>query len=177
MGTDKVFWIGDDGDNKSVLINRKVYARGEEIPAEDVPDDLLKEWQGQGLVSVGKNIAPIVVKDTESSKKYEAEIRSLKSDLDRLPGLEREIADLKKALKSSKSGKKADAVKALEADVEAKDKEINDLGAKVTELDLDVQEKVALIDKLNADIEALTNPDGKPESKDDLGGDDSGGPG
>lgn len=158
--SDKVYWIGDDGDNKSVSIARKVYSRGDEIPAADVATDMLKKWEDQDLISVGEKRAPIVITNKDAVKNLEAEIRSLKADLDSLPALKRKNEELEAALEKAKSGKKADAVKNLEAAIAAKDEEISDLSAKITALDLDVQEKAALIDKLNSEIEQMTKPGG-----------------
>lgn len=157
---DKVFWIGDDGDNKSVSINREIYVRGDDIPAEDVAPKLLDEWLEKGLISTGDNILPVVIKDTEAVKNLEIEIASLKRDLDRLPGLQREISELKKAADKAKSGTKVKRVKELEAQV----KGLEDVNAGI---ETDVREKAALIEQqttriteLEAEVETLTAPGG-----------------
>ena len=181
MGSDKVYWIGDDGDNKSALIARKVYVKGDEIPADDVPQERLDEWLEKGLIAVGDNAAPVIVKDTEGLKVLEAEVRDLKAKLDARAGLEREVTELKKLLVQAKSGKKADKakekdayIKELEGNAVKQTERINEKiksihseaeaeslekTKKIDALELDNQEKAALIDKLNVDLEAATAPD------------------
>jgi prefoldin subunit 5 len=187
---EKTFWIGDDGDNKSVKIGKGLFGRGDEIPAGDVAPELLKEWGDKGLISVGAKAAPVVIQDTETIKALEAEIRVLKTDIDRLPGLQREVTELRAALEKAKTGKKAARVKELEANAIAQNERISTLEkigqerletieklektakeneSAIDNLELDIQEKAALIDKLNNDIEALTKPDTIIDSDDDLG--------
>lgn len=125
-------WIGDDGDNKSVSIERKVYPKDAIIPADLVGPDVLAAWEDKGLVSVdGKHI----VKVTVDNAALDAKITELEAD----------NAKLKTALDKAKSGKKADELKKL---TEA-----------IIELEQDVAEKDALIKKLEADIEEATAPD------------------
>ena len=178
--TDKVFWIGDDRDNKSVCINREVYVKGGEIPADDVAPELIAEWLEAGLIAVGAKAAPVVIVDTEVVKNLKTEIASLGRDVERIPGLERKIADLEKSAEKRKDGTKAKKLKELEGAVKVKDthikeleenaikqsnriKELEDIGQerikKITALDLDNQEKAALIDKLNIDLDEATKPD------------------
>ncbi len=88
---DKVYWIGDNRDNKAVCINREVYVKGDEIPTECVAKELLDEWQKQGLIAVGDKAAPVIIIDTDAVKNLKVEIASLKRELDRIPGLEREV--------------------------------------------------------------------------------------
>lgn len=187
---DKTFWIGDDGDNKSVKIGKKIYGRGDSFPAVLVAPELLKEWADKGLISVGAKSAPVVIQDTETVKARDAEIRVLKADLDRLPGLQREVTELRDALEKAKSGKKAARVKELEENAIAQNERISTLEkigqersetiedlrttasqneSAIDNLELDNQEKAALIDKLNNDIEALTKPDDEVETDDDSG--------
>jgi prefoldin subunit 5 len=177
---EKTFWIGDDGDNKSVKIGKGLFGRGDEIPAGDVAPELLKEWGDKGLISVGAKAAPVVIQDTETIKALEAEIRVLKTDIDRLPGLQREVTELKAALEKAKTGKKAERVKTLEAKIVDLEKDaleydvaIEDLKKAALEnesaidnLELDIQEKAALIEKqghriteLESDLEDATKPD------------------
>jgi hypothetical protein len=155
---DKVFWIGDEGDNKSVLISRKVYERGQEIPAGNVPVALLEAWEAAGLISVGENRAPVVIKDTGTTKALEAEIRSLKTDLDSLPGLQKQNEELKAALEKAKSGKKADKVKELEGNLETAMKRADDLES-------DNKEKAARIAELEVQVEELTAPEGGSDTE------------
>ena len=171
---DKVYWIGDDGDNKSVCIKRALYVKGDEIPADGVLQEQLDEWQKSGLIAVGDSAAPVVIIDTDAVKNLKIEIVSLKRDLERIPGLEREITDLKKAAEKAKGGTKAKVVKDLKAEAKVKDDRIKSLEdeiavldtdiikglkASVTALDLDNQEKAALIDKLKSDLEGAAKPD------------------
>ena len=165
MAKRKVYvWIGDDGDNQSVCIGRKVYTKGKVIPAGDADPGVLAAWIKSGLVSEdGQRIVSVV--DTE----LHAEVKALKKD----------NANLKGSLDKARSGNKAKSVKALEADVdkaveraeaaEAKVEECEkvglDRGAKIDELEADVEEKAALIEKhaeriteLEAEVEALTEP-------------------
>lgn len=167
----KTFWIGDDGDNKSVLITRKVYVRGQEIPSDDVDKKVLDGWLKRGLISEGDYHAPIVVKDA-NVEALEAKVKQLKTDLEK-----------------ARSGKKADNLKALEADTKAKDGHIKELEEnavaqtarikeledrlegqvkEVADLKADQEEKAALIEKqageikqLTADLEAATKPGDK----------------
>ena len=157
--SDRTYWVGDDGDNKSVCIKREIYVKGDEIPADDVAKELLDEWRKDGLIAVGDTAAPVVIIDTVAVKNLKTEIASLKRDVDRIPGLEREISDLKKAAEKAKGGTKAKAVKELIDEAKVKDERIKELEAEkvhadvkikkleasVTALDLDNQEKAALI--------------------------------
>ena len=169
---DKTYWVGDDRDNKSVCIKRKVYGKGDEIPDKDVEQEQLDKWKKRGLIAVGDKAAPVVIIDTQAVMNLKTEISSLKRDLDRIPGLEREIKDLDRAAEKAKGGTKAKAVKDLKAEAKVKDD-------RIAELELDNQEKAALIDKLNTDLEEATAPDkggDSPNETDKL--DDSGaGPG
>ena len=178
MAGAKVYWVGDDGDNRSVCVDRNVYVKGDEIPAEHVAQELLDEWQKKGLIAVGDKAAPVVIIDTQAVTNLKTEIDVLKRDLDRIPGLEREISELKASIEKAKSGTKAKASKAKDDHIKELEsnavkqseriKELEDIGLecseKIAELELDNQEKAALIDKLNADLEALTKP------ADDIGG-------
>ena len=175
----KTYWVGDDRDNKSVCIKRELYVKGDEIPASDVEQELLDEWKEKGLIAVGNEAAPVVIIDTEAVKNLKTEIVSLTRDVDRIPGLEREVKDLKAAAEKAKTGAKAKVVKDLKADAKVKDD-------RIAELELDNQEKAALIDKLNADLDEATAPDKDaskdaskdgPGSSDDTETDDSAGPG
>lgn len=151
MRKEKTYWIGDNGDNKSVGIARKIYGRGAEIPAHEVSPELLEDWLKRGLISVGKKNAPIVIEDTEAVKNFEAEIRSLKARLDGMTALENENKKLRKALEKAKDGKKAERLKELEEYVKTKDAENADLK-------IDIEEKAALIEKQGKEIEILTSP-------------------
>ena len=176
---EKVFWIGDDGDNKSVCIDKAIFGRGDAIPAEKVAPERLKKWESKGLISKGEKIAPVVIRDTETVKALEAEIRVLKADLDRLPGLQRDITELRDALEKAKSGKKASRVKELETNAIAQNERISTLEnigqersetidalektakeneSAIDNLELDIREKAALIAKQGKDIEDLTKP-------------------
>lgn len=148
MSAAKTYWIGDDGDNKSVLIDRKVYTRGDEIPSDKVDKDVLKAWDSEGLISVGEKRVPILVTNKGQVQKLEAEIRDLNAKLDSLPGLEKQNEELKTALEKAKTGKKADAVKGLED--------------RVKELETDNE-------KLTADLDAATAPDNSNKKPDDIG--------
>ena len=187
---DKTYWVGDDGDNKSVCIKRQIYIKGKEIPAEDVAPELLSEWKKKGLIAVGDSAAPVVIIDTQAVTNLKIEIASLKRDLDRIPGLEREVSDLKSAAEKAKSGSKAKASKVKDAHI--KDLEENAVkqserikklefggSGRIKELELDVQEKAALIDKLNVDLEEATAPDkgGDGDDKNDKPDDQGAGPG
>lgn len=163
---DKVYWIGDNGDNKSVCISRKIYVKGDEIPADDVTQEQLDEWQKSGLIAVGDSAAPVVIIDTDAVKNLKTEIESLKRDVDRIPGLEREVSDLKKSAEKAKGGAKAKASKAKDAHIKELETDVADRDKKLTALDLDNQEKAALIDKqikeiegLKSDLETATKPD------------------
>jgi predicted RNase H-like nuclease (RuvC/YqgF family) len=136
----KVYWIGDEGDNKSVLIDRKVYTRGEEIPADKVDGALLKEWLEKGLISEGDYHAPVIIKDTDAVKALESEIKGLKADLESLPALRKKNEELEKALEKAKSGKKADAIKALEDDVKEKAALIEQQEERIVELEKQVED-------------------------------------
>ena len=149
----KTYWIGDDGDNKAVLIDRKIYVRGDEIPISKVDKATVEAWEGAGLIS---NSATVVITQASASKDSAA-----------LKELQVKYAALKS--KGYGSGKKADRIKELEADVKSKDERIAELEAekahadeawsiKVKDLELDNQEKAALIDKLNADLDVATAP-------------------
>lgn len=144
MANEKTFWIGDDGDNKSVSINRKIYVRGDEIPANNVDQKILDDWHEKGLISRGEYAAPVVIKDTGAVQALEAEVRSLKNQVDSIPALQKKIKELEASQAKAKDGAKAKRVKELEAENE--------------ELKKDIAEKAALIDKQAADIEALTTP-------------------
>lgn len=123
-------WIGDDGDNKSVSIDRKVYVSGSEIPVDNVDADLLATWIKCGLVSEdGKRI--VSVEATE----LEAENKALKS-----------------ALEKAKSGKKADAVKAAEKRAEAAEADVKEKAALI-------EKHAARITELEAEVEELTKPE------------------
>jgi len=172
--SDKTYWIGDDRDNKSVCIKRGLYVKGDEIPAEDVAQELLDEWKKKGLIAVGDQAAPVVIIDTQAVTNLKIEIASLKRDVDRIPGLEREVSDLQKAAEKSKGGSKAKAAKAKDA--------------RIKELETDNQEKAALIDKqideikgLKSDLEEATAPDkggdGADDDKTDKPDDSGAGPG
>jgi len=169
MDPKKVYWIGDNRGQKSALIGKRFYLPGDVIPVDEVEKSRLEDWKARGLVSGGAYSPPVIIKDTETINRLEAEVmrlrskleampalenqnRELKADVDRIPGLERDVSDLKRAAEKAKDGAKAKRVKELEA-------EISDLNAKITEIDLDNQEKAALIDKLNADLESATKPD------------------
>ena len=180
----KTYWIGDDGDNKSVCINRTVFGRGDAIPVEDVQPDTIKEWEGKGLISIGENVIPVVVRDTEAVKKLEEEIRILKGKLEPVPALIREKGDLEKALEKARSGKKADKLK----EIGSRLKECEAVGLKrgesIDELEQDVQEKDALIKKqaeeiegLEKQVDELTAPKGVGDAANtDDDDNDSGGP-
>jgi hypothetical protein len=148
---DKVFWIGDNGDNKSVNIARKIYGRGDEIPAGSVPDDMLKAWEADGLISIGSFNTPVVVDGQQTIKGLEAEVRDLKVKLDMMPGLQKENGKLKDALAKAKSGKDSEAVKAAKDEAEKAVKR-----AEIAEAD--VEEKAALIEKQAARIAELEAP-------------------
>lgn len=154
MGAEKVFWVGDNKDEKSALIAGEFYVPGQEIPADKVDKDRLDNWIEKGMVSTGKYGAPVIVKDTDAVKALEAENRNLNAKLDAMPALEKQNAELKKSLKKAQSAKKDDAVKALEADVKEKAALIEKQAARITELE--------------AEVETLTDP-GK-----DAGGDGAG---
>lgn len=187
MATEKVYWIGDNKDEKSALIGKTFYLPGDVIPADEVESSRLENWKTKGLVSGGVYSPPVVIKDKETVKRLETEVKELKAKLDAMPalvnqnaelkaevakasGLKHEITETKAALEQARSGKKAEKLKALETHIkeleenaarglsalEVRIKEIEDIG---DALKLDNQEKAALIDKLNSDIEALTNPD------------------
>lgn len=167
---DKVYWIGDGGDNKSVCIKRNLYVKGDEIPADDVEQELLDAWLKQGLIAVGDSAAPVVIIDSDAVKGLKTEIVSLKRDLERIPGLEREVSELKKAAEKTKGGAKAKASKAKDARIKELETEkahadeawtikVKELEKSLTDLDLDNQEKAALIDKLKSDLEVATKPD------------------
>ena len=187
---DNVYWVGDNHDNKSVCIKRVIYVKGDKIPAEDVAQKLLDEWKKNGLIAVGDKAAPVVIIDTDAVKNLKTEIAVLKRDLERIPGLEREITDLKKAAEKAKGGTKAKASKAKDAHI----KELEENAIKqserikqlegsssdrIKELELDVQEKAALIDKLNVDLEEATAPDkgGDGADENDKPDDSGAGPG
>ena len=182
---DNTYWVGDDGDNKSVCIKRKIYVKGDEIPAEDVSQELLDEWKEKGLIAVGDSAAPVVIIDTDAVKNLKTEISALKRDLECIPGLEREVKDLKIAAEKAKGGSKAKASKAKDAHIkELEENAVNqserikklegNSSDRIKELELDVQEKAALIDKLNADLEEATAPDKSGDGSDK---DDNAGPG
>lgn len=175
--SDKVYWIGDDGDNKSVSIAREIYVKGNEIPVAGVAQELLDEWKRKGLIAVGDSAAPVVIIDSDAVNGLKTEIEVLKRDVDRIPGLEREISDLKKAAGKSKGGSKAKALKAKDDHI--KDLEDNAIAQsdRIKTLELDNQEKAALIDKLNADLETATAPDDDTGSADDTGATDDAGAG
>ena len=173
----KTYWVGDDKDNKSVCIKRKIYAKGDEIPADGVDQEQLDKWKKKGLIAVGEKSAPVVIIDTQAVTNLKTEIASLKRDVERIPGLEREVTDLERAAEKAKGGSKAKAVKDLKAEVVDKDNRIKVLEAekahadeawaiKIKDLETDIQEKAALIEKLNGD-----------KSGDGPDKDDSAGPG
>ena len=186
----KTYWVGDDRDNRSVHIKRKIYVKGDEIPAADVAQELLDDWKKKGLIAVGDEAAPVVIIDTQAVKNLKTEIVVLKRDLDRIPGLEREIVDLKKSAEKAKAGAKAKASKVKDAHIKdleenaikqserIKQLEGND-SDRIKELELDNQEKAALIDKLNVDLEAATAPNdtGSDDDKTDKPDDTGAGPG
>ena len=202
---EKVFWIGDDGDNKSVCIDKTIFGRGDAIPAGDVTPERIKEWESKGLISRGDKIAPVVVRDTETVKALEAEIEKLKADLESLPklysaivslesdveslpGLRREKKELQAALEKSKSGKKADKLKEMDERIKSKDKDLMECHNLTSEIEQDVAEKDALIKKqierineLEKDLDDATAPapvDGVGAGDDTApeGGDETGGP-
>jgi hypothetical protein len=157
---EKVFWIGDDADNKCVKVGQKLYERGQEIPAKDVSefisDDMLKSWAEKGLVSIGANTAPVVIKDEDGIKRLEAEVRSLKADNDRMPGLEKELADTKAALARIQDGAKAKKLKELEAALKEKEE-------RIATLEAEGKEKDELNVKQAAEIEELKKASGDQE--------------
>ena len=139
---EKAYWLGDDGDNKSVLIGRKIYTRGQEIPRGGIPTSRFDEWVKLGLISVGEYRQPVFVKDTDGIAARNLKIKQLEADLEVIPALRDEISSLEKSLKTSKGAKKGKELKALEADV---------------------KEKAALIEKLtaeNAELTEMINLDG-----------------
>lgn len=156
---DKVFWIGDDGDFKCVKAGGKIIGRGKEIPAGTLSDERIEEFREKGLIAIGDKAAPVVIKDTETIKNLETEIVSLKRENDCLPGLHREIIGLKKSAEKAKGGAKAkqlrekdDHITELEANAIKQSERIKELEDDKAALELDNQEKAALIDKLNADL-------------------------
>ena len=123
MSKGKVYvWIGDDGDNKSVSIERKVYSRDSEIPADKVAPDVLAAWIKSGLVSeAGQRLVSVEATELEAENKA-----------------------LRKELEKAKSGKKAGAVKELEKNAIAQSERIKELediglerGHKIDELETD----------------------------------------
>lgn len=154
MGKPKVYvWIGDDGDNKSVSIERVVYSKNAEIPVDKVDPGILATWIERGLVSED-GLRTV----SGASPGLEAEIKALK----------KENSTLTAALERAQKGKKADAVKALESQIKECEQVGLERGQKIDELEADVEEKAALIEKLEAEVEALTAP--KSESDDSGGG-------
>ena len=161
MAKPKVYvWIGDDGDNKSVSIERVVYSKNSEIPADKVDPSILATWIERGLVSEGG----ILIVSGEAAG-LEAEIKALK----------KENATITAALERAQKGKKAHAVKALEAQIKECEQVGLERGQKIDELESDVREKAALIEKyeariseLEAEVEAL-----EVEALTEPGGDDS----
>ena len=134
------YWIGDDGDFKSVAIDGKVYQRGDKIPVGNVPETVLDKWRKKGVIS-GEKAAPIVIKDAAAIKALEVELERLKVTAARVPGLEKYLANVAAERDKAQSGKKAARLKALE---------------------LDNQEKLALIEKLlaeNAELKATKAPE------------------
>ncbi len=167
---DKTYWVGDDRDNKSVCIKRKIYGKGDEIPVGGLEQEQLDKWKKKGLIAVGEKSAPVVIIDTQAVTNLKTEIASLKRDLERIPGLEREVSDLEKAAEKAKGGAKAKASKAKDAHIKeleenaiAQSERIKQLEGnssdRIKELELDVQEKAVLIDKLNIELEEATVPD------------------
>lgn len=152
-------WIGDDGDNKSVSIERAVYSKDAEIPADKVDPGILATWIERGLVSEGG----IRIVSGEAAG-LEAEIKALK----------KENATITATLERAQKGKKADAVKTLQSQIKECEQIGIERGQKIDELESDVKEKAALIEKyeariseLEGEVETLTNPGG--------GGSDAGG--
>lgn len=141
---EKIFWIGDDGDFKCAAIAGKVYQRGQEIPADKVAPEVLKEWIDKGLAGKGREHAPLVVKDTGAIAVRDAEIRALKRRLDEYLPYKNEVGKLKSALDKSKAEKKGKA-------------------EREAELVAELKAKTAEIVELTAQVEALTKPDGKPD--------------
>ncbi len=167
--SDKTYWVGDNRDNKSVCIKRKIYVKGDEIPSDDVEQERLDEWQKKGLIAVGAESAPVVIIDTDAVKNLKTEIAALKRDVDRIPGFEREIKELQQAAEKAKGGSKAKASKVKDARIKELEDEkaradeactimVKELKDSVATLKLDNQEKAALIDKLNDDLETATAP-------------------
>ena len=169
MAKGKVYvWIGDDGDNQSVSIERKVYSKDSKIPADRVAPDVLAVWIERGLVSEDGQRIVVSAEATE----LEAENKALKS-----------------ALEKAKSGKKATAVKELEKNAIAQSERIKELEAIGLErlaaakaAEADIEEKAALIEKhaariteLESEVEALTEPKTGDANTD--GGGDAAGPG
>ena len=179
---DKTYWVGDDRDYKSVCIKRVIYVKGDEIPADDVAQELLDKWQKNGLIAVGDSAAPVVIVDTQAVTNLKTEIASLTRETDRIPGLEREVKDLKTAAEKAKGGSKAKAAKAKDDRIKELEENAVEGGDRIEELELDVKEKAALIEKqgkeikdLKADLETATAPD---KSGDGPGSsEDSAGPG
>ena len=137
MAAKKAYWIGDDKDNKSVSIMRRIYVRGDEIPAKDIDKDVLDGWIADGLVSMGEKNAPIIIKDTDTIKTLEAEIKSLKADgpcaacktkADKIKELKADVKE-KAALIEKQAGELEDLTKpAADAKDSASDKD-KDKGA------------------------------------------------
>ena len=154
---EKITWAGDNGDNKCAKISGEVRSPGYEFTSDDVPADVLDDWKAKGLVTVGANSAPVVIKDTDATDKLDAEIARLKTDLEGLSALRKKNEELEKVLDKAKSGKKAEALKTLES--------------KLKECEQDVQEKDALIKKQAEEIEGL-----KKDLDDATAPNESGGP-
>ena len=167
-------WIGDDGNNKAVCISKKIYSKGDEIPAEEVSEERRNKWLDNGLASDGDRNKVTVTKDSKAVKHLETEIKSLKAALDCVPGKDREIAELNRALEKVQKGAKAGKLKGLEAEnADLKENAIRqtehikniedgsqESRTRIEELELDNQEKVALIEKLNKGLEEATAPGG-----------------
>lgn len=191
MVSEKVYWIGDNKDEKSALIGKTFYLPGDVIPGDEVESSRLKDWKDRGLVSGGVNSPPVIIKDKEEVKRLETEARELKVKLEAMPalvnqnaemkaeiakmsGLNHENSELKTALEKAKSGKKADKLKELEQDVAEKDALIKKQIEQIAELEKDLEDATAPahIDEVDAGDDTV--PEGGDETA--PGGDETGGP-
>ena len=172
---DKTYWVGDDKDNKSVCIERKIYGKGDEIPVGGLEQEQLDKWKKKGLIAVGDSAAPVVIIDTQAVTNLKTEIASLKRDVDRIPGLEREISDLEKAAEKAKGGAKAKASKAKDAHIKELEENAVKQSERIKELEDIGQERVKRI----KDLEEATAPDkgGDGDDKNDKPDDQGAGPG
>lgn len=140
MAEERTYWIGKG----VVLIAGVKYSAGKEIPVKGVDEKTLAKWKENGDISN----TPIAVNAEASDTKDRATIKELRA----------KVAELKGKLGKAKHGKCKECPK-LKDKLKECEGVAQERSERIDELETDSQEKDALIEKLNAELEAATSPD------------------